>query len=369
MAALALTSERPSSAVSAVRATVAVRSSASLGSATERCVGKTSRRYAGYFCSIALVPSLSFASCCATSLALTEKSGFSAAKGSLREPLPATYPAGACVRPPVYSGMLPSALPDFAAPTAVNDAPNFFASSAVSLALAPYESSATIAAADEIILFMVVSNRSFLKGGLGGEHDALAVLEQRQKAVAGRHGLSVVEGVAVEPDVLDVEAQPGADVRAEAQGVGPAARIAAERDRRVPPEVERAVQRHEEIDAVEDLVPGRREARADAGAVLGGAAVVLVLGEAGGAELRAAAADAGAHSEEHVLVLAHRHEAAVRALDVPAGDGPERRGGEGPECVRDQVQGVAARLVGVADPLRQAVREEQRRGRGRRRCS
>jgi hypothetical protein len=78
----------------------------------------------------------------------------------MRDPLPATYPAGASFRPPVYSGIEPSPLPAFSAPTAVKVVPSCFASSAVSLAFAPYEKNSARAAPDDIMRFMLFSDRS-----------------------------------------------------------------------------------------------------------------------------------------------------------------------------------------------------------------
>src|SRR3954464_11509498 len=142
-----------------------------------------------------------------------------------------------------------------------------------------------------------------LEGGLGHEHDALAVLQEREEAVVRGHDLAVVDRVPVEARVLEVEAdrQILLDVGADAGRVGAAARVAAEGDRRVAPEEERSVERQGEVDAFPHLLPGGREARRHAGGVVRGAAVVLRLGEARGGELRRAAANAMAHGEEHVL--------------------------------------------------------------------
>src|SRR3954468_3201687 len=97
-----------------------------------------------------------------------------------------------------------------------------------------------------------------LEGGLGHEHDALAVLQQREEAVVRGHDLAVVDRVPVEARVLEVEAhrQLLLDVGADAGGLRAAARVAAQRDRRVAPEEERPVEGHGEVDAREDVLPG-----------------------------------------------------------------------------------------------------------------
>jgi hypothetical protein len=79
----------------------AVLSVTNLGNATLRCVGYTSTRYVGYFCSSALVPSVRLPAYCAMFLASTVRRGLSPAKGLGRMPSPALKLAGAVVMPPV----------------------------------------------------------------------------------------------------------------------------------------------------------------------------------------------------------------------------------------------------------------------------
>ncbi len=75
------------------------------------------------------MPSVSLSACAAISLPVIVRRGFSFANGSGRTVVPAWNPAGGLM-PPVYSGIVPSLLPAFSAPTAVSDVPSCLASSA-----------------------------------------------------------------------------------------------------------------------------------------------------------------------------------------------------------------------------------------------
>jgi hypothetical protein len=95
---------------------------------------------------------VSCASCCDIVFASTDNNGFSPANGSGRMPLPALNSAGGVVSPPLYSGIVPAALPAFSAPTAVSVAPSFFASSGVTAAPTPPLNASTSAAAAIVLM-------------------------------------------------------------------------------------------------------------------------------------------------------------------------------------------------------------------------
>ena len=69
--------------------------------------------------------------------------GFSLSNGDGRMPLPFLNDAGISFSPPVYSGIVPSLLAAFSAPTAVSVVPSCFASSAETAASAGAASDAT----------------------------------------------------------------------------------------------------------------------------------------------------------------------------------------------------------------------------------
>jgi hypothetical protein len=83
-----------------------------------------------------------------------ENSGLSAAYGSMRF-CPAFQPAGGVVIPPVHSGIVPSLLAAFSAPTGVSSLPSFAAScsltAAYALAAASAESASAAATARPIV--------------------------------------------------------------------------------------------------------------------------------------------------------------------------------------------------------------------------
>src|SRR3954469_2298478 len=127
--------------------------------------------------------------------------GFSEANGSGRTPSPGLKPAGAVVRPPLYAGMVPAALPAFSAPTAVSVVPRALASSAVT-AWAPMAEKAIKPANQWSLRFMVGSS----EGGLEGQADGAAVAQEGRQSVRGGHGGAVVAVVTEVVDVLQVEA-------------------------------------------------------------------------------------------------------------------------------------------------------------------
>src|SRR5690349_12056186 len=94
-----------------------------------------------------------------------ENSGFSFANGSGRTFFVLSKPAGGVVRPPVYSGIVPSLLPALSAPTRVRVVPSLLASSAVTAACnAPAcaaSTAATINALVSLFMFSTVSERGF----------------------------------------------------------------------------------------------------------------------------------------------------------------------------------------------------------------
>src|SRR6266496_2941339 len=92
-------------------------------------------------------PAVSLSACCATFLLSIVSRGFSPANGSARKPSPFLQLAGGVVSPPVYSGIVPSLLPAFSAPTAVSVVPSCLASSADTAANAPFAHSAATATA------------------------------------------------------------------------------------------------------------------------------------------------------------------------------------------------------------------------------
>src|SRR5215813_1366379 len=96
--------------------------------------------------------------------------GFSFSNGDDRMPLPFLNEAGGSFNPPVYSGIVPSLLPAFSAPTAVRVVPICFASSAETAASAPVARDATANAMRDL-LNMVAS----LERGLERERPPAAV--------------------------------------------------------------------------------------------------------------------------------------------------------------------------------------------------
>src|SRR4029077_6206449 len=114
------------------------------------------------------------------SLPVMTRRGFSPANGSGRKPLPALKSAGALM-PPVYSGIVPSLLPAFSAPTAVSVVPICLASSAETAAnAAPLKIAAKLAAS-----IVVRSMMAFpcLESRLERERDPAAIGERRVRAV------------------------------------------------------------------------------------------------------------------------------------------------------------------------------------------
>jgi hypothetical protein len=95
--------------------------------------------------------------------ALMEKRGLSDAKGSGRQPEPGTKFGGGVVKPPVYGGIVPSALPAFSAPKGVRVVPNLAASSLVTVPNAnPEYISAIIKAITAILIFFFLHIIIFL---------------------------------------------------------------------------------------------------------------------------------------------------------------------------------------------------------------
>src|SRR5678816_1064593 len=95
--------------------------------------------------------------------------GFSDANGSGRTPSPGLKPAGAVVRPPLYAGMVPAALPAFSAPTAVSVVPSVLASSAETAWAAIAEKA--IRPANQLRLRLMENSSG---GGLEGPADGAA---------------------------------------------------------------------------------------------------------------------------------------------------------------------------------------------------
>src|SRR5215831_18641130 len=111
-----------------------------------------SRRYVGYFFSIAFVPSVSLSAYLSMFFASIENCGFSLAKGSGRRVgfLGSNVAGG--VMAPVHSGMVPSLLPAFSAPQGVRVEPSALISSGVAAASAGPARVAPITAAITVIL-------------------------------------------------------------------------------------------------------------------------------------------------------------------------------------------------------------------------
>src|ERR1700752_2411456 len=95
-----------------------------------------SRRYVGYFFSIAFVPSLSLSAYLSMLFASIESCGFSLAKGSGRRAGFLGSKVAGGVMAPVHSGMVPSLLPAFSAPQGVRVEPSALISSGVAAAAA-----------------------------------------------------------------------------------------------------------------------------------------------------------------------------------------------------------------------------------------
>ncbi len=79
-------------------------------------------------------PAGSFSAYLSTFDASIENSGLSSLNGSTR---PGFHPAGACFRPPVHAGIVPSLLPPGSAPNGVSVLPSAAASCSLTAACAP----------------------------------------------------------------------------------------------------------------------------------------------------------------------------------------------------------------------------------------
>src|SRR5215471_14648329 len=99
-------------------------------------------------------------------------------------PLPFWNEGGIVVSPPVYSGIVPSLLPAFSAPTAVSVVPSCLASSAEIAAHAAGANAAASAATIKVLRNMILFSS---KCGLERERHPAAVGQSGERAVGCTH--------------------------------------------------------------------------------------------------------------------------------------------------------------------------------------
>src|SRR4051812_17465598 len=157
--------------------------------------------------------------------------GLSFSNGDGRMPLPFLNDAGASLRPPVYSGMVPSLLPAFSAPTAVSVVPSCFASSADTAA----KEGAQIAASARARIDWGCMRVSLSERCLERERPPAAVGERAEHAVerggGARRGVGRV--VAEVAGVLQVHPVLRINVGGEPEGVIAGVVVAAQEHGRV----------------------------------------------------------------------------------------------------------------------------------------
>src|SRR4029453_146340 len=114
------------------------------------------------------------------------------------------------------------------------------------------------------------------EGGLEGQADEAAVLQEGCQAVLGRNGGTVIAVTAHEVNVFQVKAVLLLNISRHPDAVVAEPLVAAENSGGVTVEADRVGQRRRQVDTVEHLIPGGCECCTHTGIVLGGAAVPLV---------------------------------------------------------------------------------------------